>query len=241
MTIRSAVIFDWGGTLTRWHDIDFHAESFALAQAVRRTPSTDDDHHAHAARLHSAGDVVWGRSRDHQQSATIARPLRRGRPRPRPRPAAGLLRVLGAAHARPTPRWGRCGRSCAGMGVKVGVLSNTLWPREWHVGFFERDGVLRPRRRRRLLQRDPVDQAVAARVRRGDGGGGGHRPGCLRLRRRPALRRRLGRPQRRAPCDPRAAQHHPGRPGGAHRGRARRERSTRCAEIPAVVRGWSHG
>ena len=28
------------------------------------------------------------------------------------------------------------------MGVKVGVLSNTLWPREWHRGFFERDGVL---------------------------------------------------------------------------------------------------
>ena len=29
-----AVIFDWGGTLTAWHDIDFHAESLALAQAV---------------------------------------------------------------------------------------------------------------------------------------------------------------------------------------------------------------
>ena len=29
-----AVIFDWGGTLTRWHDVDFHAESLALAQAV---------------------------------------------------------------------------------------------------------------------------------------------------------------------------------------------------------------
>ena len=29
-----AVIFDWGGTLTRWHDIDFHAESLALAHAV---------------------------------------------------------------------------------------------------------------------------------------------------------------------------------------------------------------
>ena len=26
-------------------------------------------------------------------------------------------------------------------GLKVGVLSNTIWPRAWHVGFFERDGV----------------------------------------------------------------------------------------------------
>ena len=28
-----------------------------------------------------------------------------------------------------------------GMGLRIGVLSNTIWPREWHVGFFERDGV----------------------------------------------------------------------------------------------------
>ena len=48
-----AVIFDWGGTLTAWHDIDFHAESLALAQAVVTTPSKDDDHHAYAARLHA--------------------------------------------------------------------------------------------------------------------------------------------------------------------------------------------
>ncbi len=27
-------------------------------------------------------------------------------------------------------------------GLKVGVLSNTVWPREWHEGFFLRDGVL---------------------------------------------------------------------------------------------------
>jgi putative hydrolase of the HAD superfamily len=52
--------------------VDFHAESLALAQAVITTPTPDDDHHAHAARLHNAGSVIWGRSRDHQQSATIA-------------------------------------------------------------------------------------------------------------------------------------------------------------------------
>ena len=42
-----AVIFDWGGTLTRWHDIDFHAESLALAQAVVQA---EDGHGARAAR-----------------------------------------------------------------------------------------------------------------------------------------------------------------------------------------------
>ena len=44
MTI-DAVIFDWGGTLTGWHDIDFHAESLALAQAV-----VNADHDVEASR-----------------------------------------------------------------------------------------------------------------------------------------------------------------------------------------------
>ena len=63
-----AVIFDWGGTLTRWHDIDFHAESLALAHAVGESEQLA----VHAEALHRANQVVWGRSRDHQQSATIA-------------------------------------------------------------------------------------------------------------------------------------------------------------------------
>lgn len=135
-----AVIFDWGGTLTRWHDVDFHAESLALAQAVARTPTPDDDHHAWAARLHAAGETIWGRSRDHQQSSTIGDLF----------DEAGLDHdpALLAAYYEfwqphtPTdpevrPMWERL----RAMGLRIGVLSNTIWPREWHVGFFERDGV----------------------------------------------------------------------------------------------------
>ncbi|SDC62660.1 HAD family hydrolase [Nocardioides lianchengensis] len=133
-----AVIFDWGGTLTRWHDVDFHAESLALAQAV-----VDVDHPVEVsqARLHAANQAVWGRSRDHQQSATIA----------------DLFTEAGLPHdpdllqayydfwvphtetdADVRPLW----ESLRADGVKVGVLSNTIWPRAWHEGFFERDGVL---------------------------------------------------------------------------------------------------
>lgn len=138
MTSIEAVIFDWGGTLTRWHDIDFHAESLALAQAV-----VDADHEIAVSqeRLHAAGATVWGRSRDHQQSATVA----------------DLFTEAGLAHdpellthyyefwaphtltdpeVRPLWEWLR------GEGIKVGVLSNTIWPREVHQGFFRRDGVL---------------------------------------------------------------------------------------------------
>ena len=136
-----AVVFDWGGTLTAWHDIDFHAESLALAQAVLTTPDTSDDHHAHAARLHEAGSVVWGRSRDHQQSATIGDLF----------DAAGLghdpdlldaYYAFWEPHTLTDPDVGPLWRWLRAEGIKVGVLSNTIWPRSWHRGYFERDGVL---------------------------------------------------------------------------------------------------
>jgi putative hydrolase of the HAD superfamily len=138
--VIDAVIFDWGGTLTRWHDVDFHAESLALAAAVVATPNAEDDEHLHAERLHAAGGVIWGRSRDHQQSATIADLFIE----------AGLdhdPELLQAyyefwlPHTPTDPEARPMLEELREMGLKIGVLSNTIWPREWHVGFFERDGV----------------------------------------------------------------------------------------------------
>ena len=135
MTI-AAVIFDWGGTLTRWHDIDFHAESLALAQAV----VDHDDTETARARLHAAGDTIWGRSRDHQQSSTVD----------------DLFTEAGLAHdpvllrhyydfwephtytdPAVAPLW----EALRADGIRVGVLSNTIWPRAFHERIFERDGV----------------------------------------------------------------------------------------------------
>ena len=132
-----AVIFDWGGTLTRWHDVDFHAESLALAAAV--TTAGHDPDSARAA-LHEAGAVVWGRSREHQQSATIADLFE----------VAGLdhdpallsaYREFWEPHTYTDPEVRPLFERLRADGLRVGVLSNTIWPREWHVGFFERDGV----------------------------------------------------------------------------------------------------
>jgi putative hydrolase of the HAD superfamily len=132
-----AVIFDWGGTLTRWHDVDFHAESLALAQAV---VNAEHDIEVSRARLHEAGSAVWGRSRDHQQSATVADLFA----------AAGLEHdpeLLTAyyefwePHTGTDPAVGPLFESLRAAGIRVGVLSNTIWPREWHEGFFRRDGV----------------------------------------------------------------------------------------------------
>jgi putative hydrolase of the HAD superfamily len=138
MTVQAtvqAVIFDWGGTLTPWHDIDFEAESAALARAV-----TGERDAAHAARLLEANQSVWGRSRDHQQSATVADLFTE----------AGLdhdpdlltaYREFWEPHTATDPDVGPLWERLRSDGVRVGVLSNTLWPRAWHEDFFRRDGV----------------------------------------------------------------------------------------------------
>ena len=133
-----AVVFDWGGTLTRWHDIDFHEESLALAHAV---VGSEHDAHVHAAALHRANQVTWGRSRDHQQSATVADLFAE----------AGLshdpellvrYREFWEPHTATDPQVRPLFEWLHEQGVAVGVLSNTLWPRAWHEDFFARDGVL---------------------------------------------------------------------------------------------------
>lgn len=133
-----AVIFDWGGTLTQWHDIDFHAESLALAQAV---VNADHDVEVSRQRLHEAGAAVWGRSRDHQQSATVADLFSE----------AGLEHdpeLLGAyyefwdPHTTTDPEVRPLWEALRADGIRVGVLSNTIWPRTFHERIFERDDVL---------------------------------------------------------------------------------------------------
>jgi putative hydrolase of the HAD superfamily len=136
--VLEAVIFDWGGTLTRWHDIDFHAESLALAQAV---VNADHDLEVSRARLHEAGATIWGRSRDHQQSSTVDDLFAE----------AGLehdAELLSAyyefwePHTLTDPAVRPTWEALRADGIRIGVLSNTIWPRAFHESVFERDGVL---------------------------------------------------------------------------------------------------
>ena len=138
MTRIRAVIFDWGGTLTKWHDIDFHAESLALAHAVAER---DHDLHRSAARLHAANQAVWGRSRDAQQSATVADLFTEAGLEHDPE-LLGRYREFWEPHTLTDPEVRPLWEHLREHGIKVGVLSNTIWPREWHHDFFRRDQVL---------------------------------------------------------------------------------------------------
>ncbi|MGN6129630.1 MAG: HAD family hydrolase, partial [Nocardioidaceae bacterium] len=130
-----AVIFDWGGTLTPWHTVDFEEESLALAAAA---VGADD---STASALRAAADVVWARARDHHTSATIADIFLE----------AGLThdesqlsgyREFWEPHTLTDPDVVPLFSRLKVEGIRVGVLSNTVWPREWHEEFFRRDGVL---------------------------------------------------------------------------------------------------
>ncbi len=133
--VIAAVIFDWGGTLTPWHAIDFDAEARALARAA-----VDADE-ATPEVLARANQSVWARSRDHHTSATLADLFAE----------AGLThdesllhhyREFWAPHTFTDPEVLPLFTRLREDGLKVGVLSNTLWPRVWHEEFFRRDGVL---------------------------------------------------------------------------------------------------
>ena len=152
-----AVIFDWGGTLTRWHDIDFHAESLALAEAVANAH--------HEIEVSRKGSSTPPATRSGAGGATTSRapPSRTSSPRlwPRPRPggAATASATSGSRMATPTRRCGRPGRRSARDGIKIGVLSNTpgRGPGTKRSSLGTGCGTCR---RRRLHQRDPVDQAA---------------------------------------------------------------------------------
>ncbi len=130
-----AVLFDWGGTLTPWHSVDFMAEAQALALAA-----LDPHPEAHVA-LHEATQAVWGRSKETHASATLRDIFEH----------AGLshdeglltaYREFWEPHTFTDPDVPELLARLRGEGIRVGVLSNTVWPRDWHEEFFRRDEVL---------------------------------------------------------------------------------------------------
>lgn len=135
-----AVVFDWGGTLTPWHDIDLRRQWVLYAQAY--DPAHGDEV---TDALLAAEAEAWRRSRTEHRSTRFDTIVR----------TAGL-RPCGAAHERALAAyrafwephtWTDADavpllRALRERGVRVGVLSNTVWPRDEHELVFARDGVL---------------------------------------------------------------------------------------------------
>jgi putative hydrolase of the HAD superfamily len=123
------VIFDWGGTITPWHDID-PLEQWLAAVA-------DDDL---AARLHDAVSAVWARSRDEHRSATLLEVFATAGVNHTDEMLAAFY-AWWEPHTIADPDAHGLFRGLREQGIKVGVLSNTIWSRAEHERIFERDGL----------------------------------------------------------------------------------------------------
>jgi len=137
-----AVIFDWGGTLTPWHDIDLVKQWSAYARVYDAADATLPQ------RLMEAELVLWRRqqatrgadgtgSLEHifESVGVDTDSARHGEA------LAAYLEgwdphTLADEQARPTMV------ALRERGIRVGVLSNTMWPRWHHEAVFSRDGLL---------------------------------------------------------------------------------------------------
>jgi putative hydrolase of the HAD superfamily len=136
MAIR-AVIFDWGGTLTPWHDVDpdtlWHAvfsRHYPAGEAARLAAA------AHAAELN-----LWLLGEREHRSATLGDVFAQAGFDPHEELLASYFEAWDP-HTLTDPEAAPLLAELRRRGIKVGVLSNTMWPRTAHERIFARDQLL---------------------------------------------------------------------------------------------------
>ncbi|MDN5794198.1 MAG: HAD family hydrolase [Intrasporangium sp.] len=137
-----AVLFDWGGTITPWHEIDLRAQWTAFADGVGTLACARDDL---AGRLYAAEALAWQRGRSLGVSARLPEILEAcGLARGEALTEAGTAayRSFWEPHTLTHPGVGPLWEALREAGLRVGVLSNTIWDRAYHRSIFERDGVI---------------------------------------------------------------------------------------------------
>jgi putative hydrolase of the HAD superfamily len=148
-----AVIFDWGGTLTPWHEVDLPEQWRVFAREVHGIPVDDPDMPAEdlaeaealAARILEAETAVWQRGRREHTSATLAQVLDDAGVDPehdRHHLALAAYHRFWEPHTHTDPQVRPLWEGLRDRGLRIGVLSNTIWSRAYHREVFQRDGVL---------------------------------------------------------------------------------------------------
>ena len=143
-----AVVFDWGGTLTRWHPIDIAETWRRVARAVHAGavaappggPVGVDAVEELAARLFEVDEALWSRTRAGCESGRFADVLAACSLEA----SAELLAAhveLWEPHSALDPDAAPLLAALKERGLRVGLLSNTIWPAAQHAAWLERDGV----------------------------------------------------------------------------------------------------
>ena len=139
-----AVVFDWGGTLSLWADVDMY-DMWILA-ATHLDPSRADEL---ARRLVRIEEQAWAEVGGSCASWRLGEMLGRAS---RELGLDVTDAVLEEASVRHIDAWTPhirhaedaqpVLRALRQSGLKIGLLSNTHWPRAIHQHFLERDGLL---------------------------------------------------------------------------------------------------
>ena len=140
----AAVIFDWGGTLSEFVDAEM-VDAWRLAAR-----HIDPDHEEEiTAQLVQVEADFWATTSSHQTSATLADLLTTAAEELGLDVAEALLeeaavRHLDAwtPHIRHDPDAGPTLAALRDHGMRIGMLSNTHWPRTFHEHFLDRDGLV---------------------------------------------------------------------------------------------------
>jgi putative hydrolase of the HAD superfamily len=128
-----AVIFDWGGTLTPWRSVNpadgWHAYAEAYGDATV------------AAQLLAAEDAAWKQVRENSTAFTFAALLAASGVQENPA-AVASFRAFWEQTTVTDPDVLPTVTALRERGLRLGVLSSTWWPGEWHEDGLRRDGVL---------------------------------------------------------------------------------------------------
>ena len=138
-----AVAFDWGGTLTPWHDVDLLDRWHTFAKIYAPERAEDLAHSLHNAELarwshqfDSQGEVGTGamEAMFHENGIDTSSPLYFS--------ALDAYLTAWEPNTWTDPEAQPLLEELKGRGFKLAVLSNTMWPRRFHESVLERDGVL---------------------------------------------------------------------------------------------------
>ena len=137
-----AVVFDWGGTITPWHTVDLLEQWRVFARGAGTIACSLNDL---ASALIRAEEQAWRRGREEGVSARLDEILASaGLTLGAEDTEAGLAayRDFWEPHTLTHPAIPYLWEDLRDKGIRIGVLSNTIWDRDYHSGIFERDGVL---------------------------------------------------------------------------------------------------
>jgi putative hydrolase of the HAD superfamily len=132
-----AVIFDWGGTLTPWHVID--QQELWLGVCTPYFPAESAP--SVAAAILAAERAFWVQCETAHRSATLDHVFERAGVTAHAELLDSYFRAW-EPHTYTDPDAAPLLSELRRRGIRVGVLSNTMWPRALHERVFQRDAVL---------------------------------------------------------------------------------------------------